>query len=68
MTQRAKQHTSKNYKQANKDVTKTFTVQLLEQGHLEEVYLITTVFLKQKILQFFLANGPITFTNLRALS
>ena len=53
MTQCAKQHTSKNYKQANKEVTKTFTVQLLEQGHLEEVYLITTVFWKQKILQFF---------------
>ena len=53
MTQCAKQHTSKNYKQANKNGTKTFTVQLLEQGHLEEVYLITTVFWKQKDSQFF---------------
>ena len=53
MTQCAKQRTSKNYTQAIKDVTKIFTVQLLEQGHLEEVYLITTVFWKQKTLNFF---------------
>ena len=36
-------------------------------GHVEEDYPITT-FLKAKDSQIFYANGPITFTNLRAVS
>ena len=66
MTRCAKQRTSKNKKQTNKDMTDTFTMKLLEQGHLK-YYLITMVFENKRFSNFF-ANGPITFTNLRAVS
>ena len=40
------------------DIYGPFTVQLLESGHLEEDYPITS-FLKQKMLKFFFKkNGP----------
>ena len=43
------------------------TVRLLESGHLEEDYPITTFFENKRFLRFF-ANRPIAFTNLSALS
>ena len=43
------------------------TVRLLEPGHLEEDYPITTVFEKKRFSSFF-ANEPITLMNLRAVS
>ena len=43
-----------------------FTVRLVEPGHLEEDYPFTTVF-ENKRFSSFLANGPLTFTNLRTV-
>ena len=44
-----------------------FTVRLLEPGHLEEDYPITTFFKNKRFLSFFL-NGRIISMNLRAVS
>ena len=43
------------------------TVRLLEPGHLEEHYPITTVLENTRFSSFF-ANGPTTYMNLRAVS
>ena len=45
----------------------TVTVPLLETGHLEEDYPITTFFENKRFLRFF-TNRPLAFMNLSALS